>query len=204
MAYSDFSLDDLELKFGVENFTAKLFPNVQPLEPSENLKADLELAAELPLRSEKAKSEAIVFPVLVELRNRNDKFFTIYSGDVLNADESVGLKGECDFILAKDVQSFSINYPIIQIVEAKKNDIDLGVPQCAAQLLGAKIFNEKKGVLLEKIYGCVTTGDEWLFMKLENHIFVDDQKYYLNEINKLLGIFQQIIDFYKNLRFENN
>lgn len=197
MAYSDFSLEDLELKFGVENFTAKLFPNVQPLEPSDNLKADLELAAELPLRSEKAKSEAIVFPVLVELRNRNDKFFTIYSGDVLNADESVGLKGECDFILAKDVQSFSINYPIIQIVEAKKNDIDLGVPQCAAQLLGAKIFNQKKGVQLEKIYGCVTTGDEWLFMKLENHLFVDDQKYYLNEMNKLLGIFQQIIDFYK-------
>jgi hypothetical protein len=197
MAYSDFSLEDLEVKFGVKNFTSKLFLNVEPLEPSENLKNDLQLAAELPLRSEKAKSEAIVFPVLVELRNRNDKFFTIYSGDNLNADESLGLKGECDFILAKDVHSFSINYPIIQIVEAKKNDIDLGVPQCAAQLLGAKIFNEKKGVQLEKIYGCVTTGDEWLFMKLEKDVFVDDQKYYLNEINKLLGIFQQIIDFYK-------
>ncbi len=199
MAYSDFSLEDLESKFGLKNLTAKLFQNIEPLEPSDNLKADLELAAELPLRSEKAKSEAIVFPILVEMRNRNDKFFTIYSGDMLNADESQGLKGECDFILAKDVHSFSINYPIIQIVEAKKNDIDLGVPQCAAQLLGAKIFNEKKGVHLEKIYGCVTTGNEWLFMKLEENIIVDDQKYYLVEINKLLGIFQQIIDFYKTV-----
>jgi hypothetical protein len=199
MAYNDFSLEELELKFGVKNLTAKLFPNIEPLEPSENLKSDLQLAAELPLRSEKAKSEAIVFPILVEMRNRNEKFFTIYSGDILNADESVGLKGECDFILAKDVHSFSINYPLIQIVEAKKNDIDLGVPQCAAQLLGAKIFNEKKGVNLQKVYGCVTTGDEWLFMKLENHIVVDDQKYYLNEVDNILGIFQQIIDFYKNL-----
>ena len=169
------------------------------LEPSQNLKENLQLAAELPVRSEKAKSEAIVFPILVEVRNRNDKFFTIYSGDILNADESRGLKGECDFILAKDVHSFSINYPIIQIVEAKKNDIDLGVPQCAAQLLGAKIFNEKKGVNLEKIYGCVTTGDEWLFMKLENDLIVDEQKYYLVEINKLLGIFQQIVDYYKKI-----
>lgn len=198
MAYSDFSLEDLELKFGIKNLTTRLFENIEPLEPSQNLKEDLQLAAELPLRSEKAKSEAIVFPILVEMRNRNDKFFTIYSGDVLNADETVGLKGECDFILAKDVHSFSINYPIIQIVEAKKNDIDLGVPQCAAQLLGAKIFNEKKGVHLEKIYGCVTTGDEWLFMKLENDFIIDEKKYYLVEINKLLGIFQQIIDFYKN------
>ena len=199
MAFSDFSLEDLELKFGIKNYTAKLFDNIESLEPSQNLKENLQLAAELPLRSEKAKSEAIVFPILVEVRNRNDKFFTIYSGDILNADESRGLKGECDFILAKDVHSFSINYPIIQIVKAKKNDIDLGVPQCAAQLLGAKIFNEKKGVQLEKIYGCVTTGDEWLFMKLENDLTVDEQKYYLVEINKLLGIFQQIIDFYKNI-----
>ena len=199
MAFSDFSLEDLELKFGIKNHTARLFENIESLEPSQNLKEDLQLAAELPIRSEKAKSEAIVFPILVEVRNRNDKFFTIYSGDILNADESRGLKGECAFILAKDIHSFSINYPIIQIVEAKKNDIDLGVPQCAAQLLGAKIFNEKKGVLLEKIYGCVTTGDEWLFMKLENDLIVDEQKYYLVEINKLLGIFQQIIDFYKKI-----
>ena len=199
MAFSDFSLEDLELKFGIKNYTAKLFNNIESLEPSQNLKEDLQLATELPVRSEKAKSEAIVFPILVEVRNRNDKFFTIYSGDILNADESRGLKGECDFILAKDVHSFSINYPIIQIVEAKKNDIDLGVPQCAAQLLGAKIFNEKKGVNLEKIYGCVTTGDEWLFMKLENDLIVDEQKYYLVEINKLLGIFQQIVDYYKNI-----
>ena len=199
MAFSDFSLEDLELKFGIKNYTAKLFDNIESLEPSQNLKENLQLAAELPVRSEKAKSEAIVFPILVEVRNRNDKFFTIYSGDILNADESRGLKGECDFILAKDVHSFSINYPIIQIVEAKKNDIDLGVPQCAAQLLGAKIFNEKKGVNLEKIYGCVTTGDEWLFMKLENDLIVDEQKYYLVEINKLLGIFQQIVDYYKKI-----
>jgi hypothetical protein len=40
----------------------------------------------------------------------------------------------------------------------------VGVPQCAAQLLGAKLYNEKKGVKLDKIYGCVTTGNEWLFL----------------------------------------
>lgn len=200
MAYGDFSLDYLEQTFGIKNRNVSIFKDILPIEPSLRLVEDLETASELPIRSEKAKSETIVFPILIELRRKNDKFFTIYSGDNLNADESRGLKGECDFILAKDTQSFSINYPIIQIVEAKKNDIDVGVPQCAAQLVGARIFNQKKGINLEKIYGCVTTGDEWLFMYLENEeIYIDTQKYYLVEINKIVGIFQHIIDYYKQV-----
>ena len=197
MAYTDFTLEKLELQFGIKNQITPLFPQHSSIEPSHKLKESLELAKELPIRSEKAKSESIIFPILVELRQINHKFFTIYSGDNLNADEEKGLKGECDFILTKDTHSFNINCPIIHIVEAKKNDLEIGVPQCAAQLLGAKLFNEKRNVMLDVIYGCVTTGDEWLFMKLEHDLFIDTRKYYLNEINELLGIFQEIIDYYQ-------
>ncbi len=85
-------------------------------------------------------------------------------------------------------------------MEAKKNDVDLGVAQCAAQLLGAKIFNEKKQVMLPKIYGCVTSGTEWLFMFLEDqHIYTDSKRYYLLEVEKVLGIFQKILDYYKKI-----
>lgn len=197
MAYGDFSFDDIESKFGIKNKVKRLFDDLPPLEPSANLKYALDTAAELPIRSEKAKSESIVFPILVELRHRNQNFFTIYSGDNLSVDNAQGLNGECDFILAKDVGSFSINYPIFQIVEAKKNDIDLGVPQCAAQLVGAKFFNEKKGIKIDQIYGCVTTGNEWLFLKIDSELTIDSRIYYLNELNELLAVFQQIIDYYK-------
>lgn len=197
MAYSDFTLEKLEQQFGIKNQMIPLFNNIHPLEPSDKLKEALQLARELPIRSEKAKSESIVFPILVELRQKNNKFFTIYSGDNLNADEEKGLKGECDFILTKDTHSFNISCPIIQIVEAKKNDLEIGVPQCAAQLLGAKIFNEKRGVILDTVYGCVTTGDEWLFMKLEQDLIIDTRKYYLNEIGELLATFQAIIHYYQ-------
>jgi hypothetical protein len=197
MAYSDFTLEDLREKFGINNHVQMLFEPLLPMEPSEFLKDQFEHVRGLPIRTEKAKSEGIVFPLLLELRARNNKFFTFYSGDNLNVDEQRGLKGECDFILAKDIGSFDLNYPIIQVVEAKKNDLEIGVPQCAAQMVGAKVFNEKKGVQIEKIYGCVTTGDEWLFMKLEGDLFIDDRKYYLNEISELLAVFQSIIDYYK-------
>ncbi|MBC8153569.1 MAG: hypothetical protein H7Z72_11715 [Bacteroidetes bacterium] len=197
MAYSDFNLDKLEERFGVKSRYQRLFDDVIPIVGSDWLKQSLHRASELPLRSEKARSEWIVAPILNELRTLNDKYFTIYSGENLNADELNGLNGECDFILAKDIRSVNINYPIVQVVEAKKNDLDIGIPQCAAQLIGARLFNHKKGVDLDRVYGCVTTGTDWIFLMLADHLFVDTRLYYLDDVAEIMGVFQSIIDYYK-------
>lgn len=197
MAYSDFTLDRLQEEFGIRNQRYQLFPLVEPIVPSDWLAEELSVAQEMPVRSEKARSEYVVVPILKELRRLNDKFFTVHSGEMLTADPSRGLNGECDFMLAKDVNSYNLNYPVIHIVEAKRNDLEIGVPQCAAQLLGARLFNEKKGVSIPKLYGCVTTANEWLFLEFEEQILIDTRIYYLNELDTLLGIFQQIINYYK-------
>lgn len=198
MAYTDFTLASLEQKFGVKNQRRTLFSPLPPLPLSTDLQKALTRARELPVRSEKARSEWIVAPILLELRELTNRFFTIYSGDNLNADEEAGLKGECDFILAKDTGTFDINYPILQIVEAKRNDLEVGVPQCAAQLIGARLFNEKKNVTIPMLYGCVTTGDEWVFMRLvDNELVIDIRKYYLVEIGELLTLFVDIINQYR-------
>ena len=198
MAYSDVTLEDLENKFGITTKFDYLKFDINEILPSDALEKDLKIAQDLPVVSEKAKSEWIVVPILRELLESNNKFFTIYSGDNLNADPEQGLKGECDFILTKNVGTVNINYPIIQIVEAKRNDIELGIPQCAAQIVGAKVFNKKKGVEIKKIYGCVTNGDNWLFMKLEGDtIYADRKKYGLLKLPELLGVLQNIIDYYK-------
>lgn len=196
MAYIDCTLSDLAEKYGITNHIKQLFNHTTPVEPSSWLLNLLQIAQELPIRSPKAKSELIVMPILIELRNRNQKYFTIYSGDNLNVDDK--LKGECDFILSKDTGSFEINLPIIQLVEAKKNDIDIGIPQCAAQMLGAKKYNQKRGDnTINTIYGCVTTGDDWLFMRLNEKLEIDTKKYYLGNLPELLGVFQHIVDFFK-------
>ena len=198
MAYSDYTFKDLKKKFGIENKVAQLFSNISSVPISPSLQEDLHLAKQLPVRSEKAKSELIVMPILIELMKRNERFFTIYSGDYLTADKEQGLTGECDFILAKNTNTFDLNTPIFTIVEAKKNDVEVGVPQCAAQMLGARIYNQEYGNAIDKIYGCVTTADDWVFLKLEgNLITIDNDKYYLGNIEELLGVFQSIIDFYK-------
>jgi hypothetical protein len=193
MAYSDFSLDKLEDIFAIKSYKASLFADSRHIEPSEKLKEDILEANNLMIRTEKAKSEWIVVPILKELRRINNNFFTIYSGEFLDVNKEVGLNGECDFMLAKDTGTYGINSPIMQVVEAKKNDIDFGIPQCASQMLGAKFFNEKKNTVVPKLYGCVTTGDEWLFMLFhENKIEIDTKRYYLNDIGHILGVFQEI------------
>ncbi len=202
MAYKDFTLSDLREQFQVDNKIVKLFDatKVVPIQPSDLLLQLLEEAESLSLKSEKARSEFIVTPVLFELRRITQRFFTIYSGDSLIVDKEKGLTGECDFILTKDTGTFDINYPIIQIVEAKKHDMELGVNQCAAQVYGAYLFNQKSGVELEKVYGCVTTGELWKFIVLEENIIkVDNVNYHKSQLDKILGIFQQIMDYYKSV-----
>lgn len=199
MAYTDFTLQDIKEKLNVSNQRVRMFPALKSIKPSERLKNDLIDAQILPSRTEKAKSELIVSPILKELWRKNQRFFTIYSGEILNADAANGLNGECDFILAKDIGSYSINYPIIQIVEAKKNDLEIGIPQCAAQMIGAKLFNKRQGVEIETIYGCVTTGEEWKFMKLEKDLIIDEHIYYINKLSEILAVLQNIIEYYKTI-----
>ena len=200
MAYSSFSLRDITKTFGVPVRYHTLFPSLPSIAPSEKLQAALHLIEGLPSRSEKFKSEAIVFPIILEVWERNRSMFTFYSGDTLTADPEQGLSGECDFIFAKDTGSLVISTPAVQLVEVKKDGIESWLGQCAAQMLGAKIYNENNGTPLETIYGCVTTGDDWLFLCLTGkEIFVDTRKYYLGQIGELLAAFQHILDYYKTI-----
>jgi hypothetical protein len=88
-----------------------------------------------------------------------------------------------------------LDSPIFCVAEAKKQDMDLGIDQCAAQLLGVQHFNQRHGKTLEVIYGCVTTGETWQFMRLEGKkLLIDQRRYFLNELETILGILQFIID----------
>jgi hypothetical protein len=200
MAYSDFTFEQLETGYGLTNVRTQLFDPLPPSRPGMVLASLLQTASQLSIRSEKARSELLVMPVLLDAREKTGGFFTIYSGDMLNADSSRGLNGECDFVLTKDTGSYTISYPIVQVVEAKKNDLEEGLKQCAAQLVGARIFNKKKGLSLPVLYGCATTGNDWQFIKLENSRFtIDTRIYYLSEVGEIIAVFQHIMAYFKTL-----
>jgi len=172
----------------------KLFFDIKSIEISDWLKESLKRANHSILFSEKAKSEAIIMPILLELQERNLDCLKVFSGVRLDIDESQNLNGECDFILAKDGIVDIIEKPLISIIEAKKGDIDLGLAQCSAQMVGAREYNKQEQIKIA-IYGVVTNSKEWQFMKLDNDLLIiDSDTYHLKEIEKLLGVFQSIIN----------
>lgn len=78
------------------------------------------------------------------------------------------------------------------IIEAKNENIKGGLGQCMAAMLAAQIFNQQEGNEIQTIYGVVTTGDIWKFLKLEGtDLFVDLNNYYIKELNNILGILYQ-------------
>lgn len=90
------------------------------------------LKSKLAYFSEKSRSESIVFPILLELQRKYEPKVAIYSGAVIDVDKKEGLNGECDFVFRRGEQSYFLQVPIFCVVEAKDNDMKLGLPQCVA------------------------------------------------------------------------
>ena len=195
MAYSDFTLDRLIRDFGVDFQGANLFPQAAPAEPGAWLTETIALAMEAGFGSEKSRSERIVSPVLLELAHRNHYDFAVVSGENLNVEPALGLNGECDFVLSFTRLQDIIKAPVFCITEAKKQDVEWGTVQCAAQLIGASRLNERDKKNIPVLYGCSTTGIEWRFLKLENQMFtLDEARYLISDLAKLLGVLQHIVN----------
>ena len=196
MAYSDFTLDRLRKDFSVAvKGERDMFADAPSVAPSPWLVEALQRAKNTGFGNEKSRSERLVSPVLLELSERNKDAFAVISGANLDIDPGHGLNGECDFIVSATRLKDLVEAPILCIAEAKKQDLDLGTAQCAAQLLGAARLNERENKAIPTLYGCCTTGVEWRFLSLTANTFVLDEALYLiNELPKLLGVLQQIID----------
>lgn len=194
MSYSEFTLETLRHAFGLNVRDQILFEQVGTIEPSPWLQEALGKGMDLAFISEKARSEFIVAPVLMACRDLVGHQFRVYSGASLNADPDRGLKGECDFILARSESAFVFQAPLMVILEAKKQDIEEGLGQCAAQMLGATIYNKKEGKPVPFVYGCVTTGEFWQFVKLAGEDFIiHPQRYSIKELASILWLLVQCL-----------
>lgn len=192
MAYSSFTLSSVKDKFGISTVeTEDLFAQTPPVNPSEILA--ITLKEQLPLASaintEKARSELIIMPILIEMRRHFRNQVAIFSGSSFEVEPSKGLEGRCDFLVSRSAEQYYITSPVFAIVEAKNESIPSGLGQCIATMLAAQIFNEKKNEDPRPIYGAVTTGTDWKFLKLIGNIaYIDINGYYIKEIDKILGI----------------
>ncbi|MFM8005054.1 MAG: hypothetical protein ACKO86_08930, partial [Dolichospermum sp.] len=91
---------------------------------------------------EKARSEMIITPILLEVRRKANYQISLFSGTDFNVDIERGLNGYCDFVISRSKEQLTINAPVLIIVEAKNENIKGGLGQCAAAMLAAQLFNE--------------------------------------------------------------
>ncbi len=93
----------------------------------------------------------------------------------------VGLSGYWDYILTASKESYEIRTPVITLAEAKNESIKSGLGQCIAEMVAAQLFNQRNGEQIESIYGAVTTGTDWKFLKLtDKTIWIDKRDYFIN------------------------
>jgi hypothetical protein len=166
MAYTDFTLETAEAELGVTARPGVLFADLPPLPVPAWLQDLLARGMRLALVSEKARSEFIVAPILLAVREQSGERVAILSGQRLDVDPGRRLLGECDFILALSDPVPRLRAPVLTVVEAKKNDIEGGLGQCVAQMVAAQLYNERSGQAVPAVYGCVTTGEDWQFLRL--------------------------------------
>lgn len=194
--YSNFTFPVLRQRFSLEQENEFIFNGAQIslIEPSKHLLKDLEEGRQMPIYSEKAKSEFLIGPIVKEIK-RNNPQISIFSGYTFNVDKKLQLNGAPDFLISNKRDKVEIESPVFCIMESKNKTPDEGYAQCAAEMYAARLFNKKAGENNEIIYGAVTNAFEWVFMKLEkNTVYIDKERYFINELPRLLGIIQKILD----------
>lgn len=195
MSYSEYTLEAVEKQLGVTSQEADLFPDAPAAPIPDWLPGWLARGTRLALISEKSRSEFIVVPILLAARELTGDRFAIFSGQRLDVDPEKGLTGECDFILAVGPALPPLHAPVMTVVEAKKNDVEAGLGQCIAQMVAARRFNEEAGRKTAPVYGCVTTGETWQFLRLESQVaLLNRPRYYLDNVGGILGVLRAIFE----------
>jgi hypothetical protein len=196
MPYSNFTLEEVRDKFSLQISSEPFFFDLQPIAPSDYLKQALIRSKPFQTTgSEKARSEFIIAPILLELRELRNNSVSIFSGEEFTVDRESGLSGICDFLVSQTGNELIIDAPVIALVEAKKGVLKDGWGQCIAEMVAARKFNENRGKPVKHIYGVVTSGSLWHFFQMQGDVvFLDPNEYPLSPVDQLLAVLNWMID----------
>jgi hypothetical protein len=196
MAYNTFTLELVKSQFSLTIINERFCDSLPIAEPQPEFAIVFNDLLELAegARTEKAKSELLVTPILAQATKLSGGTVKLFSGEEFNVDQEKGLNGFCDFLFSRSANPYTIDAPVFMLVEAKRGEIEFGLGQCVAEMIAAQIYNQTQGQIIPIIYGCVTSGRLWQFLKLEgDNVTIDPENYPLMPIHKVLGILKSIL-----------
>ncbi|WP_138502860.1 hypothetical protein [Nostoc sp. PA-18-2419] len=192
MSYREFSLRKVKQDFNLTLVEGGQFlPPIEPILPSpllaEFLGESIQLA--IAMGSEKARAELIISPILFEVRKILNRQISFFSGEEFSVEPEIGLAGFCDFLISLSPEQLFIEAPAVVIVEAKKENLKGGLGRCIAEMIVAQRFNSKNEKTIATIFGSVSSGNLWTFLKLEdNTVTIDLTEYLIPPVEQILGI----------------
>jgi hypothetical protein len=196
MAYNNFTLESVKDRFNLKLMNHRFCELLPAAEPQSEFLTIFDESFSLAkfAKSEKAKSELLVSPILVQARRLVDRQVQLFSGEEFNVDQDRGLNGFCDFLFSKSENPFTIDAPVLMLVEAKRGEIESGWGQCVAEMFAAQTYNQSQEQDIPTIYGCVTSGTLWQFLKLEgSDVTIDSTNYLVTPVQRILGILKWIL-----------
>ena len=126
MSYSEFTFQSLRDILALHlRQDASLFAHIEAVAVSEYLQTTLQenVALALNINTEKARSEMIIAPMLIEVRKILHRQISLFSGVEFQVDAALGLTGVCDYIISKSTNQVYVSAPAVVIVEAKNENI---------------------------------------------------------------------------------
>lgn len=192
MPYNTFTLDRVRADFGITVQTRQgLFAHLPPVPPDPVVATLIERYRGLAVAigTEKAKSELIIAPLLGDVWRRGGDRLALLSGVPFNVDPAADLTGVCDFILGYAPQLDYVTNPVLVITEAKNDNVMGGLGQCAAAMVAAQRFNRGRNPDITTVYGCVSNGIDWKFLRLHGTTLeIDLDNYVIHEPGRIMGI----------------
>ncbi|MCY7375739.1 MAG: hypothetical protein LH472_07175 [Pyrinomonadaceae bacterium] len=169
MAFSEYKdIGQVQIEFNItldeENF---IFANA--VNPPEIFLREFEFTREnFPVfTSEGARTEAVIFPILREIYKDYSDKFVLWIQKSFSYDAK--LNGTPDYLVAtkSPLGKTVFAKPLLGVVEAKKNDFEVGWAQCLAELIAIQKVNADEET---PVYGIVTDGERWQFGKFQRNL----------------------------------
>jgi len=186
MAFSEYKdIGQVQVEFNI-TLDEENFVFAKPVEPPIIFLQEFDFTLEnLPVfTSEGARTEAVIFPILREVYKDYSDKFVLWIQKSFTYDAK--LNGTPDYLIAtkSPLGKTVLAKPLLGVVEAKKNDFEVGWAQCLAELVAIQKLNDDDKT---PVFGIVTDGERWQFGKFEKNLLTRHASSFV--IDDLPGLF---------------
>jgi hypothetical protein len=184
MAFSDYKnlaqvQEEFQIKYQEQNFVSEFRLDISSTFISE---LDFNLNTMDAFSSEAARCELVIFPVLREVYKSYHHKTALWVQKTFGFDAK--LSGTSDYLLSQksELGKTILGFPLLMLIEAKRNDFEQGWGQCLAELVAADYLNQHQ----RAVYGIVSDGKLWEFGRLQDNIFTKNiTSYTITSLNEL-------------------